>query len=156
MKEVKVCFERRASLDGIDVTVCASERDAQVEEIMVRAAGREPVTLTVTDESGAQQLISASEVLLISVNGKHVDVVTESGRYSMRQSLQSMEETLGGERFLRVSRFELANLAKVAHYDFTLAGTLRLEFAGGIEAWASRRCIPAIRQQLNGKETVRV
>ncbi len=152
MKEVKVHFQRDAALEYIDVTVRASERDAQVEELMARAVGREPVMLTVTDAEGAQQVIPASDVLLIAVNDKRVDVVTETGRYSTRQSLQSMDEALAGEQFLRVSRFELANLAKVARYDFTIGGTLRLEFAGGIETWASRRCIPAIRAHLNGKE----
>lgn len=152
MKEVRVRFERDNALGHIDVTVRAAERDAQVEAVMARAAGREPVLLAVTDAEGAQRLIPASDILLVSVSGKRVDVVTESGRYTTRQSLQSMEEALGGEQFLRISRFELANLAKVARYDFTLNGTLRLEFAGGNETWASRRCIPAIRQRLNGKE----
>ncbi|MBE7008772.1 MAG: LytTR family transcriptional regulator [Ruminococcaceae bacterium] len=152
MKEVKVRFEQDAALDCIDVTVRSSERDAQAEAVMMRAAGHETVMLSVTDAQGARQVIPASDVLLISVSGKRVDVVTETGRYSTRQSLQSMEEALANEQFLRVSRFELANLAKIARYDFTLGGTLRLEFAGGIEAWASRRCIPAIRAHLNGKE----
>ena len=50
---------------------------------------------------------------------------------------------------------EIVNLDKVLRYDFTLAGTLRLELTGGIETWASRRCIPVIRKRLQGKEDVR-
>ena len=62
---------------------------------------------------------------------------------------------LDKKHFLRISRFEIVNLNKVLRYDFTLAGTLRLELAGGIETWASRRCIPAIRKRLLGKEETR-
>lgn len=152
MKEIRVRFEQDASLDRIDVLVRAAERDREVEAVMARTAGREPVLLTVTNAEGVQRVIPAADVLLISVNGKRVDVVAEDGRYLARTSLQSMESNLGCEQFLRISRYELVNLAKVVKYDFTLDGTLRLELSGGVETWASRRCIPAIRRRLNGKE----
>lgn len=152
MKKIEVRFEPDASLDCIDVLVRAPERDGEVEEVITRAAGRTPVMLTVTDAEGAQRVIPAADVLLISVNDKRVDVVTENDRYIARTSLQGMESLLAPTQFLRVSRFELANLARVVRYDFTLGGTLRLEFAGGMETWVSRRCIPAIRRRINGKE----
>ena len=50
-----------------------------------------------------------------------------------------------------IKKFQIVNLAKVRRYDFTVAGTLRLELAGGMETWASRRCIPEIRRRLKGK-----
>jgi len=150
MKTIRVSFERDPEAEGIDVTVRAAERDGEVEAVMARAAGREPVMLAVTDDDGAQRMLTAADILLVSVNGKRVDVVTEQGRYTSRQSLQSMEKVLDPAQFLRVSRFELVNLPKVVRYDFTLVGTLRLELAGGMETWASRRCIPEIRRRLNG------
>ena len=54
--------------------------------------------------------------------------------------------------FLRVSRFEIINLKKVRKYDFTLVGTLRVEFDNGMETWASRRYIPLIKERLSGEE----
>lgn len=152
MKPIRVSFERDPGAEGIDVTVRAAEQDSEVEAVMARAAGREPAFLSVTDADGAQRMLPATDILLVSVNGKRVDVVTELGRYTSRQSLQSMEKALDPAQFLRVSRFELVNLSKVVRYDFTLVGTLRLELAGGIEAWASRRCIPEIRRRMSGKE----
>jgi DNA-binding LytR/AlgR family response regulator len=152
MKEIKVRFERESTLNYIDVLVRAPERDSEAEAVMARVAGREPVMLTVTDAEGAQRVIPAADVLLIAVNGKRVDVVTGDGRFLAQSSLQNMENSLGSERFLRISRYELVNLAKVVKYDFTLDGTLRLELSGGVETWASRRCIPVIRRRLNGKE----
>ena len=76
----------------------------------------------------------------------------ENVRYSVKRSLQSIEEMLDSRRFIRISRYEIINIAKVKQYDFTLKGALRIEFKNGLEAWASRRSIPVIRRMLSGKE----
>ena len=81
-----------------------------------------------------------------------VHVVTSNGSWYTRRTLQSLESDLAGRRFVRISRHELVNLDKVVRYDFTIAGSLRLELVGGMETWASRRCIPDIRRRLQGKE----
>ena len=61
-------------------------------------------------------------------------------------------EKLLGRSFLRISRFELVNLRKVRKYDFTIIGTLRIEFKNGMGTWASRRYIPLIKERLSGEE----
>ncbi len=73
------------------------------------------------------------------------------GVYRTKQSLQSIEEQLS-RRFLRVSRFELINLSMVRRYDFTIVGTLHIEFDNGMETWASRRYIPLIKERLSEEE----
>ena len=65
--------------------------------------------------------------------------------------MQNMEKLLS-DMFLRVSRFEIVNLARVSKYDFTVVGTLRIEFENGTETWASRRYIPLIKERLSGEE----
>ncbi|MER2235290.1 MAG: LytTR family DNA-binding domain-containing protein, partial [Candidatus Limivicinus sp.] len=92
-----------------------------------------------------------SEIILASVDGKSVRIITADGKWLSRQTLQSLEETLDSHTFIRISRYEIVNLRKVARYDFTISGTLRLELEGGMETWASRRCIPEIRRRLKGK-----
>ncbi len=152
MKKISVRFEETPSLDSIEVVVRAACRDGEVEAIIEKLSGHPPDTINVTDDKGALRVIPVSNVVSVSVAGKQVDITTETERYVTRQSLQSLEEELEGSGFLRISRYELVNLKKVLKYDFTLAGTLRLELAGGVETWASRRSIPDIRRQLKGKE----
>lgn len=152
MKRINVRFEQDSSLDCIEVTVRASERDAGVEELLSRINGEETRQITVTDGDGAVRVIPSKDIYIVSVNGKTLTLLTENEKFTVRRSLQSIEEVLDGRRFIRVSRYELVNLSKVKHYDFTLRGTLRIEFDNGMEAWASRRCIPAIRRLLSGKE----
>ena len=62
-----------------------------------------------------------------------------------------LEEVLDKRRFIRISRFEIINLERVQRYDFTINGTLKIVMENGMQTWASRRYIPAIRRYLKEK-----
>ena len=132
--------------------VQAPEQDRQVRELMDMIAAQRQL-LIVTGKNGTLLHFEPNSILRVSTIGKHTEIVTESEHVVVRQSLIELERQLCGGCFIRIARHELVNLSKIRKYDFTLAGTLRLEFADGMETWASRRCIPAIRARLNGKET---
>ena len=149
---VRVVFERDSSLDEIIVTVKAPERNETVEALLEQLGEVSPQQITITEENGIPVVISPDDILLVSVDDKRLDIITETEKYSFRGSLQSFEKCLDENKFIRISRYEIANLTKVKHYDFTIKGTLRLEFINGMEAWASRRCISAIRRRISGKE----
>ena len=149
MKKLEIHFEQDPSMEVISVLVRAAKRDEEVEALIERIGGKKPKLLTVADMDGNLRRINEDSIVSISVSGKQVQVVTERECYTMQQSLQSLEGELDEGKFVRISRYELVNLNKVWKYDFTLSGTLRLELAGGIETWASRRCIPKIRKRLS-------
>ncbi len=151
MKKLKVRFEQDKSLDSVDVVVRASERDSQVDELIENLKRNETVTLMLLDRENCACPIDEKDIVLVSANGKQVNVTAKSGVYTAKQSLQSIEELLGRD-FLRVSRFEIVNLKMVLRFDFTIGGTLRIEFKNGMETWASRRYIPQIRERLSGEE----
>ncbi|MBR5756631.1 MAG: LytTR family transcriptional regulator DNA-binding domain-containing protein [Firmicutes bacterium] len=148
MKEIKVRFEEDRNIDYIDIQVRAKDCDRQVQLLIDSLSKRGNDTIAVNDLSGAVVMLPVKEIILLSVDGKLVNIITKKEKYSVRCSLQHLEESLDSRRFMRISRYEIVNLAKVERYDFTLSGTLRLELSGGIETWASRRCIPQIRKQL--------
>ena len=152
MKRISVRFERDESLEEIEILVRAPERDAEVASLLERLSEGPPDALTATDAGGVQCRILVGDVVSLSVSGNQTQLVTEKGSYTLRQTLQSLESALDARQFVRISRYELVNLRKIRKFDFTLSGTLRLELAGGTETWASRRCIPAIRKRLTGKE----
>lgn len=152
MREIKTRFEQQPGLEEIEVVIRASNRDDDVERLMALLSGRPSKLLSVTSTGGELLRIAADDVISAAVFDKLTLLVTEDGSYTVRQSLQSLEQELSDTSFVRVSRHEIVNLNKVKKYDFTLNGTLRLELAGGMETWASRRCIPAIRRRLAGKE----
>lgn len=150
MRERKVRLELDPALTDIEVLVRAPEEDGEVSALL-ELLGAPADTVTVFDGNGLIRALPADQIVSASVDGKLVNIVTEDGSWYTRRTLQSLEDALDARRFLRVSRYEIVNLTKVRRYDFTVAGTLRLELAGGMETWASRRCIPEIRRRLKGK-----
>ena len=151
MKKINVRFERDKTTDDIDVVIRAAEKDDQILSLIEKLSTRESVKLTVLDRNNCSCVIGEDDIVFVSADGKNVRVTATSGIYCAKQSLQSIEEFLS-RKFLRVSRFELINLSMVQKYDFTIGGTLRIEFNNGMETWASRRYIPLIRQRLSGEE----
>ena len=151
MKKIKVRFERDKTLSNIEIVIRASEQDEQIKAIIENLSDSDSEKLTVLDRDNCPCVIKESDIVFVSADGKNVRVTANSGVYRAKLSLQSMEEVLS-RKFLRVSRFELINLEMVQKYDFTIGGTLRIEFENGMETWASRRYIPLIRERLSGEE----
>lgn len=151
LKKVHIRFEQDASLDHIDVVIRAPDQDDSVTDLINRISARPPDMLTAYDENGNVRKLDQKKIVLAYVNGKVVDLITDDGIWHIRQTLQNLEDNLDKQRFVRISRYEIVNVEKILKYDFTVAGTLRIELTGGMETWASRRCIPAIRRRLTGK-----
>lgn len=151
MKKINVRFEKDETADNIDIVIRADEKDDQVSDLIEKLSLSEPVKLTVADRDNCSCVISEDEIVIVSADGKNVRLTAISGIYRAKQSLQSLEKLLS-RKFLRVSRFELINLSMVSKYDFTIGGTLRIEFINGMETWASRRYIPLIKKRLSGEE----
>ena len=151
MKKINVRFEADKTIDDVEIVIRAAEKDDQIVSLIEKLSADESVKLTLLDRNNCSCVIDEEEIVLVSADGKNVRVTATGGIYCAKQSLQSIEELLS-RKFLRVSRFELINLSMVRKYDFTIGGTLRIEFKNGMETWASRRYIPLIRQRLSGEE----
>ena len=152
MKRVRLRFKVEESIDYIDVLIRASEKDEDVSELVRRIKPSDSRQLTVLDQYDRSCVIDENEIIYVTSDAKNVRIVTAKETYRARQSMQNMESLLNERVFLRVSRFEIVNLTKVVKYDFTVAGTLRIEFTDGNETWASRRYIPLIKEKLSGEE----
>lgn len=151
MLKTSIRFERDPSLDHVDIIFRAPEQDDSVLKLMETLSNYSSDSFEIVDEKGNIRKILQDEIISVSVSGKIVKFITENGKWSTRQTLQSIEALLDEQHFIRISRYEIINLDKVLRYDFTVAGILRIELAGGIETWASRRSIPLIRRKLAGK-----
>lgn len=149
MKNVEALFDKNPNLKNVIITISASEMDDQVKyliELVKNSGGND---FYVQDEFGRQCRITEDKIIRIEVDNKSVAIHTGDGVFSLRKSLQEIESMLHSRMFLKISRFEIINLQKVSNFDFTIAGTLRIEFEDGSFTWASRRFIPLIRQRLS-------
>lgn len=151
MKRVMVKLRIEEGHQGIDVLLTTAERDEQVEALMARIVDPLAGTITVLDDKGNSILLTEDRIISISADNKRLKVVSEDGSYRMRSSLLEIEGRLNPSSFLRISRYEIINLHKVRRFDFSIAGTLRIEMRDGSETWASRRYIQTIRSRLQGK-----
>ena len=136
MKKINVRFEKEKTLGEIEIVIRADRRDGQIDSLIEALTHHEPVRLTALGQDNCPRVIDESDIVFVH------------GKYRAKQSLQHIEELLS-RQFLRVSRFEIINLDMVRKYDFTLMGTLRIEFENGMETWASRRYIPMIKERLS-------
>jgi len=151
MKKINVRFEKEKALNDIEIVIRADKRDEQINALNERLTNNETVRLTVLDNNNCPSVIDEKEIVFVSADGKNVQFVAVHGKYRAKQTLQSVENILS-DYFLRVSRYEIINLKMVRKYDFTLGGTLRIEFENGMETWASRRYIPLIKERLSREE----
>ena len=152
MKHLKLFFEQDDSLPQIEVRIRAAERDEQIEYLIDKISALDTDVLLITDVHNVTNTISADTIIRLTVSGKQLNICTENGNYTVLRTLQYLEQILDPERFVRISRHEIVNLQKVQRFDFSLSGTLCLQFTDGTETWASRRCISTIRKRISGKE----
>ncbi len=117
------------------------------------------------DETGSQiavskgnkvALLNKSEIVRVYTENRKLTVCTQADTYESRLSLTELEEILGEDAFIRISRFEIINLNKVTGFDMTVAGTIKVVFEDGTETWVARRYVKDIREKLkNGFKGVR-
>ena len=147
-KRVYVTFSSDQGLAGINVQFSASARDEQVEALMKRIEDPMGQSLAVLDEAGSLVSLDEESIVSLCADNKRLRVTADDGTYWAQSTLQAMERQLNPSKFLRISRFEIVNLDKVRRFDFSVVGELRIEMKNGMEAWGSRRYIPAIRKRL--------
>ena len=148
MKKVHVTFQPDPAAEDISIVFSASERDADVEALMSRITDPLSGTVTVSDPRGALVILCEDDIITISVNNKKLRVTAEDGEYELKTSLQEIISVLNPLHFLRISRYEIINLAKVKRFDFSISGQLRIEMVNNSQTWASRRYISIIRNRL--------
>ena len=152
MKNIDVLFDKNPDLKNIVITISSSEMDEQVRALISFFKNSGGNEIYAQDEFGRQRRITEDDIFRIQADKKIVMIYTPEGAFSLRKSLQETEAMLHSKMFLKISRFEIINLQKVHNFDFTISGTLRIEFEDGSFTWASRRFIPLIRERLSERD----
>ena len=102
------------------------------------------------------ELLSQRDIIRVYVETRKVRICTDGGTYDSRKSLSGLETVLNTDRFVRISRFEIVNIRKIARFDFSMAGTVHIVFDNGSVTWVARGYVNALQQVLNrfeeGKE----
>lgn len=122
-----------------------------IQAIENSAGGEYP--LIVAQHDNATELLSQRDIVRVYVEARRVRIGTEKGIFESHKSLSYLEQLLNPERFIRISRFEIVNIRKIASFDFSRAGTVHIRFDDGTVTWAARRHVRTIQQVLERIET---
>ena len=94
------------------------------------------------------ELLGQREVSRVYMEARKVRIRAAGQAYDSRLSLSRLETVLNPDRFIRISRFEIVNIRKIARFDFSVAGTVHITFDDGSSTWAARRYVRAIQQAI--------
>ena len=98
-------------------------------------------------------LISQDEIIRVYTEPRKLMVQTAVGEtYEARSTLKELEMVLDEECFVRISRFEVINMERVAGFDVSVSGTIRVTFEDGTISWVARRYVRAIEQKLTRQQ----
>lgn len=93
-------------------------------------------------------MLEHSDIIRLYTENRKVIIVTADGKFESRFTMREFEDILDQTCFVRISRFEIANLCKVFSFDLSMAGTIRVTYENGDETWVSRRYVKTIQEKL--------
>lgn len=99
-------------------------------------------------KSGKIEVLEQTDLIRIYANEGKVFAVTPKGEYALRLRLYELEERLDARQFVRISNSEIINLKKVDHFDFSITGTICVEFSNGAKTYVSRRYVAKMKKIL--------
>ncbi|MBQ6165077.1 MAG: LytTR family transcriptional regulator [Clostridia bacterium] len=147
--DVSVSFSEDESLDKIEIRIIAPERNEQVEQLLSRLSDAHRY-LELPTYGGGQIRLRKDSIIRIFSENRNNYVCTAEETVRTTASVSELERQLGAGGFLRISRFEIINLDKAIHFDFSIVGELKIKMEADQTVFASRRYIPVIRDYLKG------
>ena len=114
-------------------------------------ASRVPYAERLVVSIGARSVvIPIEEVTLLQADGYHVIVFAASGRYVLRESLQTLEARLDPAQFLRAHRSTIVRVGAVRSVERAKPDQIVLQMADGTRVPVSRSRRAAMMTGLNG------
>ena len=111
-------------------------------------AGESEMVAVSAARGGSTRLINRGSILYVQSHGDFVRIVTEDGRYLLRNTLSEIERRWEPSSFVRVHRQYVANLARAVELRPLLGGTAELAFADGQVIPVARRHVGDLSRRL--------
>jgi DNA-binding LytR/AlgR family response regulator len=123
---------------------------ARVAATRGQAAAEPDDVIPVPTSRGGTRLIPRSSILYVQAYGDYVRIVSDEGRFLVRDSLADVEERWAPFGFARVHRGYLANMRRATEVRPQLNGTAVLVLEDGSEVPIARRQVGELRRRLRG------
>ena len=90
--------------------------------------------------------LDPKDVLCFSAEVGKIYAYLEKEKLQIKCRLYQLEERLPGE-FIKINQSCLVNTKKIARFDVSISGTLRVVFANGYSDYVSRRQLKAVKER---------
>lgn len=97
---------------------------------------------------GGTHLVHRSDIVHLQAHGDYVRVVSDEGRFLLRERLTDMQRRWHRHGFVRIHRGFVANLHRAVEVRPALNGTAVMVFGDGSEIPVARRHVGELRRQL--------
>jgi DNA-binding LytR/AlgR family response regulator len=138
------------ALERVAAAVETAEAQSNGSERRPRpvATGESEMVAVSAARGGSTRLINRGSVMYVQSHGDFVRIVTEDGRYLLRNTLNEIERRWEPFDFVRVHRQYVANLARAVELRPLLGGTAELAFADGQAIPVARRHVTDLSKRL--------
>lgn len=139
------------------IVIRTDQKTQRVEDIVhaIETCTNNSYPLIVGYRDNEMELLSQRDITRVYVEARKVRICAGREVYETNKSLSFVEQQLNPDRFIRISRFEIANIRKISSFDFSTAGTVYIRFDDGSVTWAARRYVRAIQQAISRIEAGR-
>ncbi len=149
--KVKVRIELDPGCVSPEVIIRTAQKTEFVEKlvsVIERYAKNDVPRIAVSDGSNTV-LLDQTDIIRVYTEPRKLMVCTARDTVEARCSLKEMEKILDPENFMRISRFEIINMEKVAGFNMGLSGTIKVIFDDGSSTFVARRYVRAVEQKLD-------
>lgn len=125
------------------------DADFSVAEAVKPAANTAADRITVKTGSGRIEVVPFDQITHIEAEGDYVMIHTTSGRYLKEQTMKSLGEALPPDRFVRVHRSSIVNVAYLSQIELYDKQTRYIIMRSGDRIKASANGYANLKQTLN-------
>lgn len=127
------------------ILIYAHKKTSLIEEIE-RLVEDSTLGFTGYDED-SQFMLNPADIHCFTVEDGRLYALTDSGKLLIKMRLYQVEEKLSSN-FVKINQSCIANVKKIARFDSSVTGTLRVIFKNGYEDYVSRRQIKSVKERL--------
>jgi two-component system, LytTR family, response regulator len=133
-------FERALARARKSADTAPGASQAQLMQLLnaIRPSGRHSRRLLVPSDERSV-FVNVAEIVRIEADRNNVTIFTPRGSYSMRTTLESLEERLDPEQFIRIHRSHLVNIDALKEIHPWFHGDYKAKLHDGTELMWSRR-----------------
>lgn len=144
---MKIDIDLNPEYKDITVTIKAPEMKTEVTELMNRL--QSPKSKSIIGKIDQKLFIlNPHDIVIFYSNEQKVLAETMDKAYEVKQKLYELEEELGGESFVRISKYAIVNIDKIKDIEMFFNGSLVVNLVNNKQEYISRRYVSKVKQYI--------